>query len=795
MIKTISKILFLFLITHHQIAWSQEAILDSIRKNFEQYRDTAYQEKLFVHIDQNFYLTGETLWFRIFQVDGTLHKPTSVSKVAYIEVLDKNDHAVLQSKVQLTEVGGHGSLFIPATLGSGNYIVRVYTQWMRNYSPDFYFNKPVTIVNPFIRPEFEDKKDAPKPVVEFFPEGGNLIAGVRCKVGFKVTSPTSPDSLSIMVMEGNTDTVALLHPLKFGLGHFYINPRSGENYSCVIRTKGAVSNRLPLPRVYEAGYTLQLVDSTDNDISIRVLSKGQGDSPRPVYLLAHARMVTVHAEVKELSRESVEFRIAKSKLQPGINHITVFDSNRKPLCERLYFKSPDKNLTLQLNVDQSSFATRRKVSVDINASFHGTPIPSDVSMAVYKLDSLSTQEGGSILPYLYLTSDLTGNIESPDYYFSGDAQVKEAIDNLMLTHGWRRFKWDAVQHGTYSFNFIPEYRSHLVTGKVTKNDNSPASNILTYLSSPGKLVNLYTGRSNKNGEVYFEVHDFWGSRQLILQTNSSVDSTYNLSINNPYDEAPAGLKAVPFQINPAVEESLNWRSVSMQVQDIFYREEHDKILSVKNDSTAFYGQADETYNLDAYTRFPVMEEVMREYVPGVMVRMRRDGFHFIVLDRVNKGVLPDNPLVLLDGVPVFDIDKIMAFDPLRVKKLEVVTRNYYVGPATLPGIVSYSTYGGDLAGFEIDPRSVSVNYEGLQLQREFYSPQYEVQKARANRLPDQRHLIYWNPQIKIANEGKGVVEFFTSDVTGDYIVVVNGLAKDGIAGSTIHKFSVKRSDF
>ena len=187
-----------------------------------------------------------------------------------------------------------------------------------------------------------------------------------------------------------------------------------------------------------------------------------------------------------------------------------------------------------------------------------------------------------------------------------------------------------------------------------------------------------------------------------------------------------------------------------------------------------------------------MEEVMREYVPGVMVRKRKDGFHFLVLDNVRKTLFQEDPLVLLDGVPVFDIDKIMAFDPLKVKKLEVITNRYFLGPFNFPGIVSYTTYTGDLAGFQLDPRSVTLDYEGLQSQRIFYSPAYDNQKQRENRMPDRRNLLFWAPQVKLDKEGKSHVEFYTSDLVGNYAVVIEGLSTNGYSGSTTSSFLVKQ---
>ena len=228
----------------------------------------------------------------------------------------------------------------------------------------------------------------------------------------------------------------------------------------------------------------------------------------------------------------------------------------------------------------------------------------------------------------------------------------------------------------------------------------------------------------------------------------------------------------------------------MQAQDIFHAEQ-PTMESTAGDSVAFYGRADETYFLDDYTRFPVMEEVMREYVPGVFVRKRKDGFHFLVPDAVNEFILEGDPLILLDGVPLFDADIIMNVDPLKVKRLDVVKRRFFQGPATYSGIVSYTTYNGDIAGIELDPGAVTLNYEGLQLEREFFSPQYSTQRQLASRIPDRRYLLYWSPQTVIGEEGAQHVEFYTSDVPGKYQITVHGVTDDGRASYYVGYFTVR----
>jgi hypothetical protein len=112
------------------------------------------------------------------------------------------------------------------------------------------------------------------------------------------------------------------------------------------------------------------------------------------------------------------------------------------------------------------------------------------------------------------------------------------------------------------------------------------------------------------------------------------------------------------------------------------------------------------------------------------------------------------------------------------------------GPTTFDGLVSFMTYKGDLAGFPLDPYLVKLNYDGLQVQREFYAPRYDTPRQRDSRLPDGRTLLYWNPSLN--PNAQGQVDFYTSDQDGTYLVEVNGLASDGRVGTQQLRFEVKR---
>lgn len=786
-------LLFLLLLLNNLSALGQSvATSNPIIQSFDSYRQQTLQEKLFLHIDQPLHFTGETVWFKLSYVDGSFHRPLSVSKVAYVELLDTDHKPVLQTKVSLTTGGGDGSLFLPASINSGNYLLRAYTSWMRNFSPAYFFEQPLSIINPFKPLD----QSAPKPTsaytVQLFPEGGNLVQGLPATVAFKVADASGRGlNAKGWLLTAQNDTVARFSTVNFGMGRFSFTPSGNTAYRVVMNdTKGNIATQA-LPTIYEQGYTMHLDEPTSNQLRITIHTNLPSASS--VYLLAHTRQVIKAAETRPIQQETT-FLLDRNTLGEGISHLTVFDANRKPICERLYFKRPDA-LSLSLKTDQSSYAYRSKVTLDATVQASSV-VPTDMSVAVYRLDSLSMSSSNDILSYLWLSSDLQGAVESPDYYVQAETEeIRKAADNLMLTHGWRRFKWETVLNNQpASFRFVPDYNGLLIQGRLTNPvSGAPVPNIMTYLSAPGKPVRLFVSRSDSTGRLRYEVRDFYGPKTVIAQTNPQ-DSLYKLTIDNPFSEQAAVMSLPPLFVDEQKAENVLSRSVAMQLQNTYWGDQALRYRYPQVDSTAFYGIPGESYLLDAYTRFPTMEDVLREYILGVQPRKRQGHFRLYVPNLPYREFFEDEPLVLLDGVPVFNTDKVMAFSPLKIQKLDVVTNRYFLGTALFNGIVSYMTYKGDLAGFPLEANLLKLDYEGLQLQREFYAPRYDTPKQQSSRLPDARTLLYWNPSLRTDPQGKSNVDFYTSDQAGLYLIEMNALSRDGKAGFQRAVFSVKKSE-
>jgi hypothetical protein len=162
------------------------------------------------------------------------------------------------------------------------------------------------------------------------------------------------------------------------------------------------------------------------------------------------------------------FFVDKKDLGDGISGITLFDHERHPVCERLVFKRPQQILSIGINMDQTVYESRKPVHIDLlsTRSSDKFSVSGNLSLSVFMIDSLQHIPGQNIISWMFLTSDLKGRIESPGYYFTNpDNKVDEALDNLLLTQGWRRFKWNDIVESNSFPNFFLKSKGPLLMGK------------------------------------------------------------------------------------------------------------------------------------------------------------------------------------------------------------------------------------------------------------------------------------------------------------------------------------------
>jgi hypothetical protein len=764
---------------------------EQLKAEFSTYTSSNFQEKVFVHADKSTYLTGEIIWLKVYSVDASSNKLVNLSKVAYIDVLDKNNNRVLQAKIAMNGGSGCGSIYLPVNEENGKYRLRAYTNWMKNFSPDLYFEKVLTVINPLISPAGNGSGKVEAVDVQFLPEGGQLVSGLTSRIAFKATktSGLGLKDFTGAIVNQQSDTVARFKPLKNGIGSFVFTPDAGNAYKAVIKIRGQQSLSRNLPAVSSSGSVMQLLDDGSGKLIVNV-SSTQPDNK--VYLLAQTRNVVKAIVMGTIKAGKVRFDLDLAKLGTGVSQITILNENRQPICERLFFKQPLKDMSIDASSDQKSYGLRKKINLSVATSVaSGRSAAANLSLSVYRIDSLQQLDEQDILSYLWLSSELKGNIESPRSYLdTNSSDNREAVDNLMLSQGWRKFEpMNAMAGKQAVFKFLPEYQGHIISATVTSSNKKPVDSVTAYLGITGKMVQMYTAKSDASGKLLFNTKNFYGPAEVIVQTNLGKDSTLHIQLESPFSESYASTRLPEFSFSSVQINAIKEHSVAVQASNIYSGGKLRSYYNPVSDSTAFYGKPDMLYILDNYTRFPTIEEVLREYVPEANVTKRGDNFYLTTMSK--EKFLEHPPLVLLDGIPVFDTNKMMRVDPLKIYKLETIRNTYVWGPATHDGILSFTSYKGDLGGLELDPKALVVDYEGMQQQRQFYSPVYDTEAQVKSRIPDFRNLLFWEANVIVGGKEKKNISFYSSEQAGTYVGLIQGISADGDVGSAFFEFTVK----
>ena len=464
-------------------------------------------EKVYLHIDKPSYSPGDTIWYKAYLTIGPDHKLSTLSNVLYCELIDSKDSVIQRSILHVKNGVSWGNLTLSKHYKNGIYHLRAYTNWMRNHSSEFFYNRRF-FVGP-INPPLVKNYIYVQPDVQFFPEGGELVNGLRCRVAFKAIDRNGYGTeLSGKIIDKNGDEITTFNTQHLGMGKFAFTPEKGNNYIAKINSGNHVFF-VKIPKIHDDGFNLNINNSSPDSLAIRVTaSKNSLAAFRQtsLYILAQSEGRVYYGTTFSLEAGSNIALINKSRFPAGIVQFTLFSSVGEPLNERIVFVNKQDSLIIKAPILKPAYGQREHMNFDIKVSNpQGFPVVGNFSVSVINEDLISKTEveEPNIITSLLFNSALKGHIEHPDYYFSNDPEAEGNLDLLMLTQGYRKLNWKYII-STKNIplpQFQPE-KSLQVSGILkTNNDQAVVNGTVQLITNDEKLRLLTT--TDKAGNFKF----------------------------------------------------------------------------------------------------------------------------------------------------------------------------------------------------------------------------------------------------------------------------------------------------
>jgi hypothetical protein len=499
------------------------------------------------------------------------------------------------------------------------------------------------------------------------------------------------------------------------------------------------------------------------------------------YLFIHTRGEINLVRTLKLQSGETRVELPKNNLTPGINQITIFDSFGLPVLERFIYTPIADPHFLTINCSDS-FKIRDKVSVDFefdeaiissleNADFSISVAPVTENMSIDDMsDYMVFGSEFGIIPDVIRDSRL-------------DELSPEIIDDFLLTVKSNWIDWDVILSESFPpLRYKVENKDHLLTGRLlSKNSTDNISNKCLFLSTPAKAASFRFSRTDKEGRFSFNIPINEEIRDLIIQPEEINDNII-IRLDSPFAEEYLPAESVSAGPNIHIPEYISDWSVNYQVNRIYesvFIGEPLYPLETSMQLKRFYGKPDIEILMDDYIQLPVMPEVFFELTPGVFLKNKKFDYTLSIADPVDNKIYEKPPILFIDGVVINDPGIIASLDPEIVEKIDVVKSLYLVGDYMFFGLVNVITRAGDYSSVALPDYAVRFKYRVIDPVMTFLPPDYSETELKNSRIPDFRNTLYWNPSVTPDKEGKARIEFWTSDVPGDYEINMQGISSTG----------------
>lgn len=285
--------------------------------------------------------------------------------------------------------------------------------------------------------------------IAFYPEGGELIAGIQGKVYFQalLTNGKPADVEGFITEVNNSVPIANFRSSHEGRGVFQFTPLAGKRYKAVFAAPSGITEPSLLPDVKNNGTAISSSHGAYEYIDPIHFTITSNDARQPARVTLYKRDQLLDSVELSTAGTNTVFATRtqlKAKDAEGVLIVTVWDGNGRPLAERLIYRKPRFGLNVALQLSEGPFIPGADARIDIQTTDdNGNPVEAMVGVTVTDdtvLELIDKREQAPRLPVMvYLENDVLDLADAHVYLDKDNPIADTAIDLLLGTQGWRRF--------------------------------------------------------------------------------------------------------------------------------------------------------------------------------------------------------------------------------------------------------------------------------------------------------------------------------------------------------------------
>ncbi|MDE3251839.1 MAG: hypothetical protein KGO92_03465, partial [Bacteroidota bacterium] len=699
---------------------------------------------------------------------------------------------------------GWGSFEIPSSYQGNRIHAMAYTQWMRNFDEAFCFQKDLGVIQKngqgSVFPSLQDSETR----LQFFPEGGYLVEGLESVLAFKAQLPDAmPTSATGTIVTAGGKVMASFTSLHDGMGKLLFTPLPGESYTAKWTDGKGIQHETPLPAARKSGVVFTLLDgSLDRNCIIRWTEDiaSQVQKFHMVVQRNQQLLFSAHAPLtdKMVSRGSLPI----GRFPSGVITVTLFTEKDQPLAERVFFVNNEEYVSEpDIQFDQLGLQKREENRYRI---IMPDSIPANLSLSV-TAGELPLDSSENILSGLLLSPELKGSIYHPAYYFSNASDsIRQQLDLVMLTNGWRRFRWEeALRREKSSLPYAKEnaFLSLIATIRSTRGNALKKAKTVN-LVFQSKDSSHFAAIVPLNDESWFEYKDIslFDTAQVFYQLNGETgkgdyqvtpttsflplgkgDSLVKLSKGVLANQELSDLLQIGQVYKDDFSSGTTLQAVTVETKA---KPKAKKRIDELNDSyTSGMFKGGDAYQLNLLDdKFVNPGTNLINYLQSKVAGLRflQEGNTTTILWRgINSFNGPSSTALLINEMQVdpAQITNINMADIAYIKVFRPPFLGVPLGNGGAGAIAIYTKKGNDrMDDFEGMASFPLVGYTAI---RDFYSPNY-AEKQLSSSLPDNRKTLYWNPNLQTDGASNSMeVSFYNNDISHQLHLILEGVTQDG----------------